>query len=182
MPLRPRFRRVAALERRFVNRESVRAAFAEELSRVADQPRVLNVVGVGGIGKSRLVRELRNRAAASQGCRTAVLDLQVPAMRQQENALAVLRTEFGRQQVCFDRFDIAYAVLSQRLHPNLRITGRDLPFLAESEVLTTIARCGRVTARATLILLHRCLLSNLRRSLVARWVAGRRRSRSSPRG
>jgi len=58
---------------------------------------VLNVVGVGGIGKSRLVRELRNRAAASPGCRTAVLDLQVPAMRQQENALAVLRTEFGRQ-------------------------------------------------------------------------------------
>ncbi|HEX5348956.1 MAG TPA: AAA family ATPase [Pseudonocardiaceae bacterium] len=79
MPLRPRFRRVAALERRFVNRESVLAAFAEELSRVADQPRVLNVVGVGGIGKSRLVRELRNRAAASQGCRTAVLDLQVAA-------------------------------------------------------------------------------------------------------
>ncbi len=33
MPLRPRFWRVAALERRFVNRESVLAAFAEELSR-----------------------------------------------------------------------------------------------------------------------------------------------------
>lgn len=138
MPLSPRFRRVAALERRFVNRESALAAFTDELSRVADRPRVLNVVGVGGIGKSRLLRELRNRAAASDGCRTAVLDLQVPAMRQQENALAVLRTEFGRQKVSFDRFDIAYAVLWQRLHPNLRITRRDLPFLAESEVLTTI--------------------------------------------
>ncbi|MGH3600363.1 MAG: hypothetical protein ACRDQH_08815 [Pseudonocardiaceae bacterium] len=78
------------------------------------------------------------RAAGSEGCRTAVLDLQVPAMRQQENALAVLRTEFGRQKVSFDRFDIAYAVLWQRLHPNRRITSRDLPFLAESEVLTTI--------------------------------------------
>lgn len=111
MPLRPRFRRVAALERRFVNRETALAAFTDELSRVADQPRVLNIVGVGGIGKSRLLRELRNRAAASDGCRTAVLDLQVPAMRQQENALAVLRTEFGRQKVSFDRFDIAYAVL-----------------------------------------------------------------------
>ncbi|MDQ2789341.1 MAG: hypothetical protein DLM60_15805 [Pseudonocardiales bacterium] len=102
MPLSPRFRRVAALERRFVNRESALAAFTDELSRVADRPRVLNVVGVGGIGKSRLLRELRNRAAASDGCRTAVLDLQVPAMRQQENALAVLRTEFGRQKVSFD--------------------------------------------------------------------------------
>jgi hypothetical protein len=138
MPLRPRFRRVAALERRFVNRESVLEAFADELSRITGRPRVLNVVGVGGIGKSRLLRELRNRAAASDACRTAVLDLQVPAMRQHENALAVLRTEFGRQQVSFDRFDIAYAVLWQRPHPNLRITGRDLPFLAESEILSTI--------------------------------------------
>ncbi|MGH3776982.1 MAG: AAA family ATPase [Pseudonocardiaceae bacterium] len=138
MPLSPRFGRVAALERRFVDRESVLETFANELRRVGDRPRVLNVTGVGGIGKSRLLRELRNRVAASGGNRTAVLDLQVPAMRQHENALAVLRTEFGRQKVSFDRFDIAYAVLWQRLHPNLRINSRDLPFVAESEVLTKI--------------------------------------------
>ncbi|MGH3873640.1 MAG: ATP-binding protein [Pseudonocardiaceae bacterium] len=138
MPLSPRFRRVAALERRFVNRERALEAFADELGRVGDRPRVLNVTGVGGIGKSRLLRELRNRVAESAACRTAVLDLQVPAMRQHEDALAVLRTELGRQKVSFDRFDIAYAVLWQRLHPNLRINSRDLPFAAESEVLTKI--------------------------------------------
>lgn len=43
MPLSPRFRRVAALERRFVNRESALEAFADELNRVGDRPRVLNV-------------------------------------------------------------------------------------------------------------------------------------------
>ncbi|MEV4213663.1 hypothetical protein [Micromonospora sp. NPDC049662] len=136
MPLEPRFRRVAALRRRFVNRESILEAYAEELAKVGASVRVLNVVGVGGIGKSRLLRELRDRAG--EGRRTATLDLQVPAMRQQEDALAVLRVELGRQGVRFDRFDIGYAVYWQRLHPHLRLTAKELPFVEESEALTQI--------------------------------------------
>ncbi len=119
----PRFRRVAALQRRFVDREPVLAAFAEELTRIGAGPRVFNATGVGGIGKSRLLRELKDRAA-SQG-RTASLDLQVHSLRQQEDALAVLRNELGSQGVHFDRFDIAYAVLWQRLHPHLRLNRLD---------------------------------------------------------
>ncbi|WP_248963630.1 AAA family ATPase [Sphaerisporangium perillae] len=139
MSLQPRFRRVAALDRRFVDREDVLEAFTHELRRAFDRqgPRVFNVTGVGGIGKSRLLRELKNRAAEN-GCRTALLDLQVPAMRQQEDALAVLRMDLGRQGVIFDHFDIAYAVLWQRLHPHLKISQSDLPFAEESEILTSI--------------------------------------------
>jgi hypothetical protein len=124
MAIAPRFRRVAALQREFVDREPLLAAFEEEIERLrvgADSPApgILNVTGVGGIGKSRLLRELRVRAP--KGWRTATLDLQVPTMRQQEDALAVLRAEFGSQGVRLDRFDIAYAVLWQRIHPHLRI-------------------------------------------------------------
>ncbi|MFC4536527.1 AAA family ATPase [Sphaerisporangium dianthi] len=139
MSLAPRFRRVAALDRRFVDRENVLEAFTRELREATDRrgPRVFNVTGVGGIGKSRLLRELKSRAAEA-GCRTALLDLQVPAMRQQEDALAVLRMELGRQGVNFDHFDIAYAVLWQRLHPHLKISRSDLPFADESEILTQI--------------------------------------------
>lgn len=136
MPLEPRFRRVAALNRRFVDREAIRLAFAEELQRMGSGPRVFNVVGVGGIGKSRLLRELQD--GCPDGVRTAVLDLQIPALRQQEDALAVMRVALGRQGVRFDRFDIAYAVLWQRLHPHLQLSRADLPFVQESEVLTQI--------------------------------------------
>ncbi|MES9539953.1 hypothetical protein [Actinomadura sp. NPDC000600] len=136
MPLEPRFRRVAALHRPFVDRESVMAAFAEALGARRDAPCVFNVVGVGGIGKSRLLQELKQRSAETH--RTATLDLQVPAMRQQEDALAVLRVELGRQGVRFDRFDIAYAVLWQRLHPHLRLSPKELPFVDESEALSQI--------------------------------------------
>jgi tetratricopeptide (TPR) repeat protein len=136
MPLEPRFRRVSALRRKFVDREHILAAYAEELRDAGDGLQVLNVVGIGGIGKSRLLRELRDRARATH--RTATLDLQIPAMRQQEDALSVLRVELGRQGVKFDRFDIGYAVFWQRLHPHLRMSRTDLPFVEESEALTQI--------------------------------------------
>ncbi|MFC9973144.1 AAA family ATPase [Spirillospora sp. NPDC127200] len=136
MPLEPRFRQVAALHRRFVDREPVLAAFAAELERSGSGPCVFNVVGVGGIGKSRLLRELAERVKTSRP--VATLDLQVPAMRQQEDALAVLRVALGRQGVRFDRFDIAYAVLWQRLHPHLRLTASQLPFISESEALSQV--------------------------------------------
>ncbi|WP_190185187.1 aminoglycoside phosphotransferase family protein [Streptomyces cirratus] len=110
--------------------------YDEELEGISERPRILNVVGVGGIGKSRLLQELRHRTPDRY--RSARLDLQLPALRQQEDALAVLRTEFGAQGVKFDRFDIAYAVLWQRVHPQLQMDRKNTPFAEESEVLSKI--------------------------------------------
>ncbi|MEW1546462.1 hypothetical protein [Streptomyces tsukubensis] len=136
MAIRPQYRRVSALQRQFFNREGILSAYDEELRDIADRPRILNVVGVGGIGKSRLLQELRNRTPDDY--RTARLDLQLPTMRQQEDALAVLRVEFGSQGVQFDRFDIAYAVLWQRVHPQLQLNPTTTPFAEESEILSRI--------------------------------------------
>lgn len=135
-PSEPRFRRVAALNRTFVDRAPVLAAFAEEWSCAGSQPRLFNVVGVGGIGKSRLLREIKENHCG--GARTALVDLQIPTMSQQEDALAALRVELGHQGVRFDRFDIAYAVLWQRLHPHLQLSRTELPFIGESEILGNI--------------------------------------------
>jgi tetratricopeptide (TPR) repeat protein len=59
-------------------------------------------------------------------------------MRQQEDALASLRIALAADGVRFDRFDIAYAVLWQRLHPHLQINRVDLSFVNESDVLGNI--------------------------------------------
>ncbi|MFZ3469131.1 hypothetical protein ACODT3_31450 [Streptomyces sp. 4.24] len=136
MAIRPRYRRVSALQRQFFNREGLLATYDEELRGISSGPRILNVVGVGGIGKSRLLQELRHRTPDT--FRTARLDLQLPTLRQQEDALAVLRTELGAQGVKFDRFDIAYAVLWQRVHPQLQMDRRNTPFAEESEILSKI--------------------------------------------
>ena len=110
--------------------------FAAELTRIGAGPRVFNVTGVGGIGKSRLLRELEDRAKPQ--FRTAVIDLQVPALRRQDDALAVLRLQLGSQHVDFDRFDIAYAVLWQRLHPHLRLSKGELSFIEYGSILGDI--------------------------------------------
>lgn len=139
MPITPRFQRVSALQRPFVDRERILSEFAAELPRDSAGPRVLNVTGIGGIGKTRLLRELQDRAAAAKW-RTAVIDLQVPAMRRQDEALASLRAQLGHQGVDFDRFDIAYAVQWQRLHPHLRLNQAELSFLEYGSLLGEILR------------------------------------------
>jgi aminoglycoside phosphotransferase (APT) family kinase protein len=136
VPITPRFHRVAAFQRPFVNREHVLAGFDDELKKIGSALRVFNVVGVGGIGKSRLLHELLVRTRPR--FRIAQIDFQVPALRRQDDALAVLRAQLGPQGVNFDRFDIAYAVLWQRLHPNLRISKEELSFLDYSSILVDI--------------------------------------------
>lgn len=89
--------------------------FRAELTRSAGAPRLLNVHGLPGVGKSRLLKEWK-RAADGSG-RTALLDLRLPGSHQVESALAQLRTEFGGQGVPFARFDVAYAAFWQKIHP-----------------------------------------------------------------
>jgi hypothetical protein len=120
----------------FVNRKEIIAAFAEEIERLGQRPRLIELSGVGGIGKSRLLHELRRRAP--DDVVTALLNLQEPEQRSALPALGMLRSQFGAAGVRFDRFDVAYAVWWQRLNPMVPLSVGRLPWAAESEVLASV--------------------------------------------
>jgi tetratricopeptide (TPR) repeat protein len=127
-------------DRRFTDRIEALEVFAEIFaSQHPDEQRVLNFYGVGGIGKSRLQRELGKRFESSGEAISVRLDLAHPAMRRQESALYYLRHCLASEhKLQLPRFDIAFAVHWQQAHPELRLNASDLPLLEESEVLSEI--------------------------------------------
>jgi hypothetical protein len=150
MSSRARYRpRAAAASqaRRFVDREEAFDLFRRTLAEQdPDEQRVLNFYGVGGIGKSRLQHELRELVRTESLALSACIDFQPPAARRQDAALYQLRhglrTEHGLE---LPLFDIAYAVYWQRANPNVPLAQRDLPLVADSEILAELVEAGGAT-------------------------------------
>jgi len=129
VPIEPRFRRSGGktggrepLPRLFVDREAhVDAVEAALERRDRSQPKVLVYYGIGGIGKSRLRRELRERPTkAEPEAVYAEVDFSLPSLRGPETALFALRRQLvERHHVGFPSFDIVYAHSWTQSRPNV---------------------------------------------------------------
>jgi tetratricopeptide (TPR) repeat protein len=133
-----------AAERQFVDREEPIALFQAALKAPQPtKPLVLVFHGGAGTGKSRLRRELvrlvdsrqqpvDRRQETADRVVTATLDFDLPANRQPDAALFFLRSALrDAYEVRFPSFDLAYAVLWQKNHPDAPL-GDDLKPLLES--------------------------------------------------
>jgi tetratricopeptide (TPR) repeat protein len=136
----------AADERSFTNREDAFSLLDDAIEEsAAGGYRVLNFYGVGGVGKTRLCKQLgihldRRGGGGSEGPLWAIVDFQERDHRDSpSDVLFHMRRELrARYRLDFPTFDIAYAVYWQQLHPQTELTRRELPFLEEGELLTEI--------------------------------------------
>ncbi len=138
MAFTPRF--ISAAERRpFVDRLEPLEEFRRRVAAISEQsgPVVLNLSGIGGIGKSRLLSEFSK--SLPESIPQATLDLQAPSLRQVDTALGGLRKQLARHRINFARFDIAYSVYWQRFNPHLELSRKELPFIEQSQILSEIA-------------------------------------------
>ncbi len=126
MPLEPKFQRHLggpSLPRPFVDREELIDAFWQALARKdVSKPKVLVYYGLGGIGKSRLRRELKERLRETDPQPAwAEVDFGLPSLRDPETALFSIRRELrDRHKLHFPTFDLVYAYLVEALPPQRR--------------------------------------------------------------
>lgn len=125
------------LSRPFIGRDEAIGAFSTALARTAaDRCSVLNFYGIGGIGKTRLIKEIRRRLREEQpSVAHAQLDMRIGAHRHPATALMGLRTvlhdDFGMR---FPTFEIAFAAYWKLVHPHSPLRRSELPFMMEGEV------------------------------------------------
>jgi tetratricopeptide (TPR) repeat protein len=126
--------------RQFTDRKHAVATFKSLYeARSQRESLVLNYCGVGGIGKSRLLRQLQT-LVEYEGLGVSVrLDLQQPALRRHDAALYNLRHQLHHKyKLAFPRFDIAYAVYWQRANPHTPLTKSGLPLVEEGGIVAAI--------------------------------------------
>jgi hypothetical protein len=109
-----------AAGRLFVGREEFVAPVQSALREPQrTRPLVLVYYGGAGIGKSRLRLELAKQFVHDPHVAAATLDFDIPAYRQPDAALLFLRNALHQTyQARFPSFDVAYAILWQKTHPD----------------------------------------------------------------
>ncbi|MFE1245853.1 tetratricopeptide repeat protein [Fictibacillus sp. NPDC058756] len=146
MELRPKFSlqsfkkaNISAL-REFTDREEPTKAFIHAFERKEKSTnKVLTYYGVGGIGKSRLLRELYQKTNQIDSTAVkAIIDFKEEKHRIPGEALIWLREELKKNyNIKFSTFDLAYTIYWKKLNPQLsmKTNGNDLPFIEEGSFI-----------------------------------------------
>ena len=149
MELRPKYSldsfKVANLSamREFTDREEPTKAFMNAFNqKVETSYKVLTYYGIGGIGKSRLLKELYRKVDFQHSSVVkGLLNFKEEKHRNPGDALICLREDLKKSQnIKFTTFDLAYAVYWKKLNPQLSLKSNDttLPFIEEGSFIGEI--------------------------------------------
>lgn len=112
----------------FVNREEQLSIFEQSVLQVdADETKVINLFGIGGQGKSFLLKKYRSALAEDStysSTATSYIDLTVQTDRQPHWPMIWLRNDLAKQGMKFPAFDIAF-----ELYWSLNFGARPTPYL-----------------------------------------------------
>lgn len=122
--------------RQFTDREKPRQSFKKAFQSLSnDQYKVHVYYGVGGIGKSRLLKELVSLASSlDKSVVKASIDFREQSHRDPLEALIWFRQQLSKEyNIKFTTFDLAYAVYWSRMKPQLSLKSerKVIPFLEE---------------------------------------------------
>ena len=164
------------ISRQFTDREEFIGAFERAASDLPlREHKVLVYYGVGGIGKTRLRKELCRRLEKSRPeVGWAVLDFATPSHRDVENALSWLSQELTRKyDLRFPSFELALVQYLRKSRPNSPLRREEFPFLEESDMLAeAISAAGDIPGLEVVSKITRLVLRT--HGWVAEWWTKRR--------
>lgn len=145
MAIQPKFSLKAppkTAQRFFTDRTEPRQLFAASLASFdSTQHLLIHYYGMGGIGKTRLTKELISHLEKQTNWYSLLLDMEQISFHDCGSALVELRNQARRQlpKLKFTSFDFAYAIYWQRLNPSIDLNERGLEQLENSDLLYDIA-------------------------------------------
>lgn len=129
--------------REFTDREEPTRAFNNAFDqKIESNYKVLTYYGIGGIGKTRLLRELYQKVdSKNSSVVKALLDFKEEKHRIPGDALIYLREELKKtNNIKFMTFDLAYTIYWKKLNPQLSLKSNEttLPFIEEGSFVGEI--------------------------------------------
>jgi tetratricopeptide (TPR) repeat protein len=139
-------------QRIFTDRELPRETFRKAIHNFdSTEHSVINFYGFGGIGKSRLLKELsKSESLTSDWCHVRI-DMEDPAYQNCAFCLRSLRQTLAQQikpKPSFRSFDFAYLIYLQKVNPDITINDPSLEYLQTSDLMTDIAQAMVETLEA----------------------------------
>jgi len=146
MPIKPKFSMkdpVKTAQRFFTDRTEPRETFSNALYRFdKSMHSVINYYGFGGIGKTRLLKELASKANNESNWSSCSLNMAESSLHDSAAGILEIRnllTVNPNYKINFSSFDFAYAAYWQKLNPSIALDEKGLNKLQNSDLLNDIA-------------------------------------------
>ncbi|MCF2490794.1 hypothetical protein [Dyadobacter sp. CY347] len=124
-------------DRFFTNRENHFISFNKALDRLEpNKCNVLSFYGVGGVGKTRLKKELiKTIKEQKQIIVSSSLDFYQLEHKNVSTAVHLLYQELKSKKIQFPTFEIAHAIFWQKVHPDQQLSKSGLPYVEEGSIV-----------------------------------------------
>ncbi len=126
--------------RQFIDREEFIAFFKSALNREnINHHKIIVFYGIGGIGKTRLIKEMHKNIKNDSKTLSVFLDFKNSYVRDLEGALTYLRYYLSdNYKIKFNIFDIAFAIYWGKAKPHIPLNKENYPFIENTNILAEV--------------------------------------------
>lgn len=130
------------IEKPFTDRESEKDYFYKKVELLLTNKDLSEIIvfhGVGGIGKSELIKQLKKEISNKKElCIISEIDFQNPHLNSASRSLLELKRNIANKNISLPHFDLAYYILFKKKNPDHVYNDKNPPFTEEASLIAEI--------------------------------------------